>query len=90
MLLIFFLSVHFSRDNLNNFDVVLLITKPFEFRAKLMGRSTSNKPTTARFSNSYYAIPELNTIHLKLNTNHTASYTQKERKPVYEGNSCTY
>jgi hypothetical protein len=41
----------------------LLITKPFEFKAKLTVRFTSHKPTTVQFPNLYYAIPELKIVH---------------------------
>jgi len=46
--------------------VVLLITKPFEFRAKLMGPFLSGKPTAVQFGNLQYAIPELNTVNLPI------------------------
>jgi len=62
--------------------LVLLITKPFEFRAKLMGRFPPGKPTTVQFGNLLYAIPELNTEHFPINNNYSATYTQKGRKAI--------
>jgi hypothetical protein len=55
--------------------VVLLITKPFEFRAKLIGAFPTGKPTTVQFGNLQYAIPELNTVNFPINSNYPESYT---------------
>jgi hypothetical protein len=63
--------------------VVLLITKPFEFRAKLMGRFSSDKPTTVQFGNLYYVIPELNTKKFRINNKHPTSYIQGSKKVIY-------
>lgn len=63
--------------------LVLLITKPFEFRAKLVGRFLSGKPTTVQFENLLYAIPELNTEHFPINNNYPASYTQENERILY-------
>jgi len=53
----FFSSVHFARGNLNS-GLVLLITKPFEFKAKLMGHLSPHKPSTAPFGNQKCSIRE--------------------------------
>jgi len=46
----FFSSVHFARGNLNLVSA-LLITKPFEFRAKLQACFAPHKPTDTPFGN---------------------------------------
>jgi hypothetical protein len=63
--------------------VVLLITKPFEFRAKLRGRFSSDKAITVQFGNLLYAIPELNTEHFPINNNYPTSYTQENERILY-------
>jgi hypothetical protein len=63
--------------------VVLLITKPFEFKAKLRGRFSSDKPTTVQFGNLLYAIPELNTEHFTINSNYPANYTPENERILY-------
>jgi hypothetical protein len=63
--------------------LVFLITKPFEFKAKLMGRFSPDKPTTVQFENPLYAIPELNTEHFTINSNHPMGYIQKDEKSIY-------
>jgi hypothetical protein len=68
--------------------LVLLITKPFEFRAKLVGRFFPGKPTTVQFGNILYPIHELNTEHSQINNNYPASYTPEDERILYEGNSC--
>ena len=50
LLITFFSSVHFARGNLNS-GLVLLITKPLEFGAKLMAHFIAYKPTTVAFGN---------------------------------------
>ena len=56
----FFSSVHFARGNLNSV-LVSLITKPFEFKAKLMGVLTPHKSTSVLFGNLKCVIPESTT-----------------------------
>ncbi|TDE05346.1 hypothetical protein [Flavobacterium hiemivividum] len=63
--------------------LVLLIIKPFEFKAKLVGRFLPGKPTTVQFGNLLYAIPELNTEHFPINNNYPASYTQENERILY-------
>jgi len=63
--------------------VVLLITKPFEFRAKLMGPFPSCKPTTVQFGNLQYVIPELNTLQFSISNKYSDSYPEKDNKIIY-------
>lgn len=50
MLLITFSSVHFARGNLNS-GMVLLISKPFEFKAKLTAQLPLHNAITVAFGN---------------------------------------
>ncbi|MDI1303319.1 MAG: hypothetical protein PSX42_00435 [bacterium] len=48
-----------------------------------MGRPSPHKPTTVQFENLPYAIPELNTEHFTINSNHPIGYIQKDEKSIY-------
>jgi hypothetical protein len=63
--------------------LALLITKPFEFKAKLMGHFASHKPTTVQFWNRHYVILELNTNHLEINNNRSMSYSHEDEKVIF-------
>jgi hypothetical protein len=64
--------------------VVLLITKPLEFKAKLVGHFLLSKPTTVQFPNLQYAIPELNTTYFRINSNNPTTYTPKMKRSFVE------
>lgn len=68
--------------------LVLLITKPFEFKAKLIGRFSPDKTTTVQFENLLYAIPELNTEYFTITNNLPKGYIHQDKKSIYKGNSC--
>lgn len=61
--------------------VVLLITKPFEFKAKLGAPFSSGKPTTIQFGNLLYSIPELNTGLYSIRNISTDTYSIKWGNP---------
>lgn len=65
--------------------LVSLITKPFEFRAKLIGRFPAGKHTTAQFANLLYAIPESNTEHFSDKKQQSKELHSERRKEYVLG-----
>lgn len=66
-----------------NLGLVLLITKPFEFRAKLTGHYPTKKPTSIPFQNLKCIIRELNTKDEIVKTNISTHYKKGVRISFY-------